>query len=208
MIQTDLFNFSLKSVLILLAALFYGISCVAQPNQSYENLLDEKIISNWLTNVLSDDSLVFNANYTKTFGVKTVADVQEVTQPGVFPTSDSKAAVILVTHDTYCGFCIAELDFWNNLYSNNDTGILNEIDLLMVVVDSESNNFNNFLTRNRYILPSVLDRNRLIEDIVERFYVPFKLLILPDGTIADVSQIGGQNDIYRYLNFVQRQIQN
>jgi len=195
-----------KSLFLLLALVLTGNACGAQSNPSYDNLTDKRIIKNWLAGVVSNESLVYNSRFSDLHGNRfdEVANLQE--KPLLFPGYNASAAIILVTHDTYCGFCIAELDFWNTLYNSDEDGNLNNIDLLMVVVDSENENFQHFLTRNRYSIPAVMDSNRRIEEIVERYYIPFKLLILADGSIADVSQIGGQNDINRYLNFVHRQI--
>jgi hypothetical protein len=192
---------------LILVFLLMSTACSTQPNPSYDNLFDKQIVMNWLNEVTSNTASFYNPSYQEVYGnLFDEENENDHNEPMSWPREYKDAAIILVTHDTYCGFCIAELDFWNNLYNNDDQGFLNKINILMVVVDAENDNFQHFLARNRYNLPAIMDSNRRIEEIVERFYIPLKLLILTDGTIADVSQIGGQDDIYRYISFVKRQI--
>jgi hypothetical protein len=150
-------------------ALVFGLTsfCNSQNLKGYENLSDINLLTDYVEHLFvvhsgigqtpSDDSIYMEYN---TNNEKNSALIHE--------SEVLKNTLLLITHDTYCGFCIAELDFWNEWHQSlaERSETYPDLRIKMIVVNNSVENVRNFMRRNNYMLTTYQDQHLLIHQWV------------------------------------------
>ncbi|MCC5925758.1 MAG: hypothetical protein JJU41_04280 [Bacteroidetes bacterium] len=176
------------------------LSCDKSQFNGYEKLIDINLLTDYLTQLtpieLNHDQIYRDAD----------SDVEMLAVENTSESDPSRSlfknnTLILITHDTYCGFCIDELDFWNEWSQKQlgDSFSQSTTDIKLIVVDDSKKNVRNFVARNNYSMSTYQDEEKLITQWVEHFQIPLKIFVDGNRKVRDIRPVGSNENLNYYV---------
>lgn len=126
--------------------------------------------------------------------------VYELIKRSMPATSEIQNTLLIVTTNTFCQFCIDEIEFWNSMYL--DSG--NTVNIHLFLVDNEEQVYQHFLKRHNLEIPSTRIDRSFQHSIFKNHPLPVKIYLNSDGKIEEIRSIGYDKSYNKYYTGINR----